>query len=79
MARRFSIHPPYPVNRLNVTSPESTRTSFNDLMAELHRWMRYMTDANDLTQVTLGDLSDSAAAAAQGIHAKIMIRVSLDF
>jgi hypothetical protein len=79
MPRRFTIHPPYLVDRIRTDTPENTRSSFNSLMAELHRWLRYMTDANDSTQVTLGVLEDSAASESQGIHAKMMIRVSLDF
>lgn len=82
---RFTIHPPYLANRgwpKGADADEKIlhlKESFDSAMQELHRWLRYMTNANDFTQVTLGDLTDSATTDAQGVHAKIMIRVSLDF
>lgn len=88
MARRFTIHPPYLANRgwPNGASVEeqvkSLQDSFDSAMQELHRWLRYMLNANDQTQITLGDLTGDgpdSVLTAKEIHAKIMIRVSLDF
>lgn len=88
MARRFTIHPPYLANRgwTKGAEPEeqihALRQSFDSAMQELHRWLRYMLDANDQTQITLGDLTGDgpdSVLSAKDIHAKIMIRVSLDF
>lgn len=86
--RRFTIHPPYLANRGWPKGAdadekiEHLKGSVDSAMQELHRWLRYMTDANDFTQVTLGELLDGEAG--EGLteaetHAKIMIRVSLGF
>lgn len=88
MARRFTIHPPYLANRgwLKGDSAEKQiqqlQDSFDSAMQELSRWLRYATNANDFTQVTLGDITSGSGGGllnARAIHAKIMIRVSLDF
>lgn len=79
---RYPIHVPYLVNRVRADDPKKIRDTVNAILEELHRFLRYLQDSNDNTQTILDELTgegpDSVPTLAE-MHAKIMIRVSLDF
>jgi hypothetical protein len=83
MAERRTIHPPYLVNRLRMTEPdEELLKTDNARMSELHRFLRYLLDAYDNVQSVVAVLTGGGSGGvltAEQTHAKIMIRVSLDF
>jgi len=82
MARRLTIHPPYLPNRAKGETLEDTKRTLDGMLSELHRWLRYQTDANDEVQSVVEGLTGDgpgAAVTAAEMHAHIMIRVSLDF
>lgn len=79
---RFPIHPPYLVNRLRGDTPEELLKSTGGAFSELHRYIRYLLDANDFVQKELGEITGDGPESVPTeveMHAKIMIRVSLDF
>lgn len=79
---RFTIHPPYMLNRLRANMPEQEfKDNLQMLFGEIHRFFRYLVDANDQVQQELEEIvgDGSGTLTAKQIHAKIMIRVSLDF
>ena len=79
---RFTIHPPYFIDRFRSADPKELRDTSNTLFAELHRFLRYVLNANDQVQQELDDLTGDEGdgiLTEKQIHAKIMIRVSLDF
>lgn len=77
---RFTIHPPYFIDRFRSDDPRDLRTTSNTLFSELHRFLRYVLNANDQIQQDLEDIAgEGGGLSEKEAHAKIMIRVSLDF
>jgi hypothetical protein len=77
---RFTIHPPYFIDRFRSADPKNLRDTSNTLFAELHRFLRYLMDANDQVQQEIEDITgDEGGLNAKEAHAKMMIRESLGF
>ena len=87
--KRFTIHVPYLVDRIRTTSPqdpkladpEAIRQSFNQMMSELHRYLRYLNDSSDGTQENFGVVDEDIVVLGTDKlgHARVMIRVSVGF
>ncbi len=48
--QRYPIHVPYFVDRFRTADPELLRQTLNQVMSELHRYLRYLNDGNDGNQ-----------------------------
>lgn len=78
---RFPIHTPYFVDRFRTDDPELMRQTLNQVMSELHRYLRYLGDSNDNVQENFEIVDSETGALETGKlgHARVMIRVSVGF
>jgi len=78
---RFPIHIPYFLNRFRTDDPEEIRVTANQVMSELHRYLRYLgnTTDNDQSNFQIIDGEVETLETDKLGHARVMIRVSCGF
>lgn len=88
--QRFAIHPPYLVNRVrsrialpggDTAEDQTLVETLNQMLSELHRYLRYLRDTEDNNQVNFEDVDGGLETLESDKlgHARVMIRVSMGF